>query len=246
MDIAFAQSDSDIPLPQHLRIDKIVQTDPEIQHYAFSLDEMKTPDWWFSNHNMYSEDIADKKDLSRVEVINIGHYRENKFNREYFLTISAISFAGTHRFPAVFSIICIVAALLLAAFRFLLSSSALPDRRPFKKINLTNHEDEEHERLIAYLGKNYDNPELSVELVSENTGLSRIQIPELLKKYHATLFRNYVNSIRVEEAKRLLRETDRQITEIALAVGYKYPSTFNRIFKGFCNVSPMEYRKRNR
>ena len=43
--------------------------------------------------------------------------------------------------------------------------------------------------------------------------------------------------------KRLLRETDRQVMDIAYKVGYGNISHFNRVFKEAENCSPNEYRK---
>ena len=56
-------------------------------------------------------------------------------------------------------------------------------------------------------------------------------------------FKQYLNKIRLSEAKRLLKETDRQIADIAYHVGYKNVTHFHRIFKQNEKISPNEYRK---
>ena len=54
---------------------------------------------------------------------------------------------------------------------------------------------------------------------------------------------DYIVSIRMEEAKRLLRETDLQITVIPEMVGYKGKTNFYLAFKKFTDMSPAQYRK---
>lgn len=47
----------------------------------------------------------------------------------------------------------------------------------------------------------------------------------------------------MEQAARLLRETDRSVAEIAQAVGYDSQSKFTAAFKAFFGALPREYRK---
>ena len=58
-------------------------------------------------------------------------------------------------------------------------------------------------------------------------------------------FRQYLNRIKIHESKRLLLETDRQVTDIAFRVGYKNVTHYNRIFKEMEEVSPNQFRKAN-
>ena len=51
--------------------------------------------------------------------------------------------------------------------------------------------------------------------------------------------------IRLAEAKRLLIETDRQVTEIAYALGFNYPASFNKRFREREGMSPSDYRKKH-
>ena len=47
----------------------------------------------------------------------------------------------------------------------------------------------------------------------------------------------------MEEAKRLLEETDLRIIEISAKIGYDNEKHFMKLFKASCGVSPSEYRK---
>lgn len=46
------------------------------------------------------------------------------------------------------------------------------------------------------------------------------------------------------ESQRMLRETDKSVTEIAASFFYFEPSNFIKFFKGMCGLTPLQYRKR--
>lgn len=56
----------------------------------------------------------------------------------------------------------------------------------------------------------------------------------------------FVTRLRLEEAQRLLRNTDRAVTEICYAVGFESPGAFGWLFSKRFGVSPGEYRRQNR
>ena len=70
------------------------------------------------------------------------------------------------------------------------------------------------------------------------------------EKYAGRLFKNqmkmsfneYLNSRRIDAAKKMLRDTDMRVTEIAMECGYNNITYFNRIFKSLTRMTPKEYR----
>lgn len=57
---------------------------------------------------------------------------------------------------------------------------------------------------------------------------------------------DYVQSLRVEEAKQMLEASDDPVDQVALEAGYTEPAAFRRIFKRFTGISPLQYRQRFR
>ncbi len=55
---------------------------------------------------------------------------------------------------------------------------------------------------------------------------------------------DYVQPLRIEEAKQVLESSDTAIDEIAAVVGYDDPNSFRRLFKRTTGVTPHEYRQR--
>ena len=96
--------------------------------------------------------------------------------------------------------------------------------------------------ILTYIGSNYQNPDLRLHDVSMHIGLSEDATSDVLKKYSQKTFRQYLNHIRMEEAKRLLKETNLQIAEIAFKVGYNNIQHFNRVFKEYTDSSPKNFR----
>lgn len=54
----------------------------------------------------------------------------------------------------------------------------------------------------------------------------------------------YVQTLRIEEAKQLLETTDQPLDDIAAEVGYGEPSAFRHLFRKLVGVTPSAYRRR--
>ena len=74
-------------------------------------------------------------------------------------------------------------------------------------------------------------------------GIHERKISAIIKKKTDLNFKQFLNKLRIAEAKRLLLETDLQISEIAFKVGYGNASHFNRVFKLSENCAPNDFRK---
>ena len=78
--------------------------------------------------------------------------------------------------------------------------------------------------------------------VARHVGISEPYLSKLFKKVTGRTFQDYLNTLRVEEAKRLLRETDYLLTDIAIACGFSNQSYFAKIFKKCTGLQPKQYR----
>jgi YesN/AraC family two-component response regulator len=102
---------------------------------------------------------------------------------------------------------------------------------------------EQKKELIDFIGSQYGNPLMSLDFIQKRTSLNSYQVNEILKDCCNMLYKEYINSIRIKEAKRLLAETNKQIGEIAENVGYCYSNSFARIFRKTEHMTPNQYRK---
>ena len=99
--------------------------------------------------------------------------------------------------------------------------------------------------VIDYCVRNYNN-ELSLALLSQELHMSKYYISHLFGKEFNMKFNDYINSLRVSAACRLLCDTTKSITEISEEVGFATVRTFNRAFSKQYNLSPTEYRASGR
>ncbi|WP_430616130.1 helix-turn-helix domain-containing protein [Enterococcus sp. DIV1067f] len=71
------------------------------------------------------------------------------------------------------------------------------------------------------------------------------KIDILIKKIYGISPKNYLDSLKLKEAKRLLTIPDITIESISERLGYSHPAHFSRQFKNWVGVSPNSYRKTN-
>lgn len=95
---------------------------------------------------------------------------------------------------------------------------------------------------LGYIHENY-NKDLNMAVVSNHISMNYSLFSQSFKQYTGKNFVSYLKELRVQEAKRLLEETDMRIIDISLAVGYENEKHFMKLFKAVCGVSPTEYRK---
>ena len=96
--------------------------------------------------------------------------------------------------------------------------------------------------IVSFCSKNYAQ-DLSLTALEENLHLNKYYISHLFSSKLGLRFNDYVNSLRISEACRLLLNSDESITAICDRVGFNTLRTFNRAFMKQMNVSPSDYRK---
>lgn len=97
--------------------------------------------------------------------------------------------------------------------------------------------------LIAYLTEHFCEP-LSLELLSKKLGVCRFYLSRIFTQVLHIGFYEYINTLRVDYAKKLLLNTQDSVLNIAMQCGFQSQQTFNRAFKKDCGMTPFEYRKR--
>ncbi|TDE08278.1 substrate-binding domain-containing protein [Dyadobacter psychrotolerans] len=98
-------------------------------------------------------------------------------------------------------------------------------------------------QFTAYIEEHYDNSELGVEDIGKDLGMSRVQLYRKVKALLGMSVNEYLQQVRLNKAKFLLRRDDLTVAEIAYKVGFSSPTYFSTAFKGKYNQTPMEYKK---
>ena len=84
---------------------------------------------------------------------------------------------------------------------------------------------------------------VDVEALAKSMFLSRTYLANKFKKESGTTLTDFILKEKVEEAKRLLRYTDKHATAIAVYLGFSSQSHFANVFKKYTGKTPSEYRK---
>ena len=98
------------------------------------------------------------------------------------------------------------------------------------------------QQAIVYMQENYQK-DLNMAVVSNHISMNYSLFSYAFKQYTGKNFVAYLKELRIDEAKRLLAESDWKVIEISQKVGYENEKHFMKTFKALCGVSPTEYRK---
>lgn len=102
----------------------------------------------------------------------------------------------------------------------------------------------EYNLIVQFLNEYHTN--ISLDDLCRHFGRSRSHISHLFKKTSGKSIREYCNSLKLEDAKKLLEETERSITEIAFDTGFNDTAYFINIFRNKYGITPLQYRKTSR
>ncbi len=101
----------------------------------------------------------------------------------------------------------------------------------------------EYNRIFQFLTEYHTN--ITLLDVAKHFNRSKSHISHLFKKESGMTIRAYCNDLKLEDAKKLLLNTEIPITEVALDVGFNDTSYFICLFKEKFGISPLQYRRKN-
>lgn len=96
--------------------------------------------------------------------------------------------------------------------------------------------------ILLYCSDHFSDEDISIKKVADALYISSSYVSKVFSDKLKYGFREYINELRVAEAKKLLSKTDRKIVDVMLECGFRNQSTFNRVFADICGTSPKEYR----
>lgn len=99
------------------------------------------------------------------------------------------------------------------------------------------------EKAKEYIQKNFSDSDMSVEKLCSELHVSPTYFSTIFKRETEMSFVNYLTTVRLEEAIKLLNTTDDKTYIIAKKVGYLEANYFSYVFKKKFGVSPIKYRR---
>ncbi|MDH3345902.1 MAG: helix-turn-helix domain-containing protein [Kiritimatiellaceae bacterium] len=97
-------------------------------------------------------------------------------------------------------------------------------------------------RILDYLGKNFHEP-VTLQMLAEEVGLSTFRISHLVKEQTGKTVLQHIHQLRVQEAQRLLEQSNMSCTDIAYESGFGDQSYFIKQFRKWMGITPARYRK---
>lgn len=97
-------------------------------------------------------------------------------------------------------------------------------------------------KAIDYIQEHY-NEQVTLNEVAENIYVSTFYISRMFKKELGKSFVDYLNDVRIEKSKELLKDVKYKTYEVAEIVGISDPHYFSKLFKKYSGMTPSEYRE---
>lgn len=116
-----------------------------------------------------------------------------------------------------------------------------PDVAPAALSNALGRVPQQLKALVRLMENNIEFP-LSISDLADQSGMSPRQVQRLFHDYLGVVPLTHYREIRLQHARRLLRQTDISITEIAFASGFANSSHFTRCFKEQFSITPFAER----
>ncbi len=98
-------------------------------------------------------------------------------------------------------------------------------------------------KAIGFIDEHYPEEAISLDKVAQKVNISPNYFSAMFSQEIGQTFVEYLTGKRINEAKRMLRQTDLRSSEIAYAVGFRDSHYFSFVFKKVSGCTPSEYRR---
>lgn len=220
------------------------------KEYIFSIKDFVIPTWWYGVNPSFLNKTIEATDFSQTDYILICCNNLQTKNIKDTLIVKEVTLLKNIRGPAkvsaslMFFYVFIILSFFIIKKYKIFSFNKLQQRIiHYQKINLEETKDQNLKLILNYMHNNYSDFELTISKVSKNIQLSESKISKIVKNNFQLTFPQFLNTIRISKAKKLLDKTSDKIIDIAFNVGYNSIDNFNKTFKKINNITPSEFRK---
>lgn len=98
------------------------------------------------------------------------------------------------------------------------------------------------EKVKDFILNNYNDKNLNVSMLGEKFNITPTYLSKLFKNYTGKSLLDFINIVRIEKAKELLKEEELTVAQIAEMVGYSNANAFIRVFKKYEGITPGKYK----
>ena len=105
-----------------------------------------------------------------------------------------------------------------------------------------NQEGKFYTNLQTIIEKRLNDPNLSVDSLSQEMGMSRAQLFRKVREQLGITPLDLIRQIRLQKGQQMLQKTDMSISQVAYSVGFSSPSYFSKCYREYFGVTPAEDR----
>lgn len=95
-------------------------------------------------------------------------------------------------------------------------------------------------KILWFVNNNYTNNQMSLTMVADNFEITEIFLSKFFKEKNGMNFSKYIESLRMEKAQELLKDSSLSVQVISERVGYNSPQVFRRGYKKVYGKTPRE------
>jgi AraC-like DNA-binding protein len=224
--------------------------------FEIPVEEIKDiPEWWYASYPHWTTDIQKMK-YENIKIIWLTADNSNEKDVEHRVKVKSLRLVPVACKDFLSDVITVMLAFwaILAIVALYLRRNNISEEGkekgkeqqvvyvPYEKLDTEKDTINLKDEILTFIGKNYPNPELKLADVAKALSMAEDRTSEEIRLATGKSFKAYLNTIRIEESKRLLKNTAMHISEIAFSVGYNNVQHFNRVFKESVGVAPGTFR----
>lgn len=141
-----------------------------------------------------------------------------------------------HNFGAQQMLLCNLEMLLILLIR----KGGLKSHGAAVGIDQENLWKERVRQVVTWIGQNIDR-QISLNEICAKAMMNKSTLERVFRQQMGTSIINYCRKLKIEEAKRMLREENMNVTQIAERLGFSSIHYFSRTFKAITGMAPSEY-----
>lgn len=209
---------------------------------VLDLEKLETPNWWYEVIGQSPTDFG-KVTLNSVESILLTSGVSPVLDTTQTLTVQSVTFYKNNSIAVFF--LCLIEGIFLLILFYtewvkIKKSKIKPIEIRYKAIEVNEEQAKTGKAFLDFIHSNYQDSDLTLTKVSIESGVQERIISKYIADTYNCNFKSYINQIRIEEAQRLLVNSNLNISEIAYTVGFNSPSSFNKVFKKITGKSPSD------
>lgn len=221
-----------------LFLEYLLEIDTVMNEVEISLQDFNPPAWWLNNKGL-EEGQYPPKDYTDLATFGVSNGNRSKLGVREKIIVKDIKFVKQRVLPYYILGATGFGLVVFWMIHFLKSRKKEPLKIAYEPVK----NEEKEADLINFISSNYMNPEMSSNFIQDSLAVSESKVTNEVKNETGLSLKQFINQLRIEEAKRLLKNSDLRVNEIANKVGYDNVTHFNRTFKSMTDLSPSNYRK---